>query len=231
MRITQIVKALPFLPASWISSKIYQNKTQEESQIRLEKWSTLILKVLGYQLQVRGVENVPTQETIYFVSNHQGTLDPALILASSPVHLAFISKKENETLPIFGRWACNIGTIHFDRESREGNVHMLREAARELKQGKNLLVFPEGTRSMGDIMHDFKAGALLPAYLSKATIVPIALKKSYSFDIKGDKTKRLGIEYGKPIRPEEYKKMDQEDLAQQLHDWIQSRIDISPEDK
>ena len=65
-------------------------------------------------------------------------------------------------MPIFGRWACNIGTIHFDRESREGNVHMLREAARELKQGKNLLVFPEGTRSMGDTMHDFKAGALLP---------------------------------------------------------------------
>ena len=59
MRITQIVKALPFLPASWISSKIYQNKTQEESQIRLEKWSTLILKVLGYRLQVQGVENVP----------------------------------------------------------------------------------------------------------------------------------------------------------------------------
>ena len=84
---------------------------------------------------------------------------------------------------------------------------------------------------MGDTMHDFKAGALLPAYLSKATIVPIVLKKSYSFDIKGDKTKVLGIEYGKPIRPEEYKNMDQEDLAQQLHDWIQSRIEISPEDK
>lgn len=81
-------------------------------------------------------------------------------------------------MPIFGRWARNIGTIHFDRESREGNVHMLREAARELKQKKNLLVFPEGTRSKGDTMNEFKAGALLPAYLSKATIVPVALKKS-----------------------------------------------------
>lgn len=80
-------------------------------------------------------------------------------------------------MPIFGRWARNIGTIHFDRESREGNVHMLREAARELKQKKNLLVFPEGTRSKGDTMNEFKAGALLPAYLSKATIVPVALKK------------------------------------------------------
>ena len=39
------------------------------------------------------------------------------------------------------------------------------------------------------------------------------------------------IEYGKPIRASEYKKISQEDLAKELHDWIQSRIDISPEDK
>ena len=109
-------------------------------------------------------------------------------------------------MPIFGRWARNIGTIHFDRESREGNVYMLREAARELKQKKNLLVFPEGTRSKGDTMNEFKAGALLPAYLSKATIVPVALKKAYTLDISSDHTKQLEIEYGKPIRASEYKK-------------------------
>ena len=154
-----------------------RKKDQLEAQVRLEKWSRFILKYLGYDLSVKGIETIPKGETIYFVSNHQGTLDPALVLASCPVHLAFISKKENETMPIFGRWARNIGTIHFDRESREGNVHMLREAARELKQKKNLLVFPEGTRSKGDTMNEFKAGALLPAYLSKATIVPVALKK------------------------------------------------------
>lgn len=231
MKASKIIRALPVLPVAWISSKIYEKKSQLEAQVRLEKWSRFILKYLGYDLSVKGIETIPKGETIYFVSNHQGTLDPALVLASCPVHLAFISKKENETMPIFGRWARNIGTIHFDRESREGNVYMLREAARELKQKKNLLVFPEGTRSKGDTMNEFKAGALLPAYLSKATIVPVALKKAYTLDISSDHTKQLEIEYGKPIRASEYKKISQEDLAKELHDWIQSRIDISPEDK
>ena len=231
MKWTKIVRVVPILPAAWISSKIYEKREQEQAQIRLEKWSRFLLRYLGYDLCVRGQENVPQQETIYFVSNHQGTLDPALVLASCPVHLAFISKKENETMPIFGRWARNIGTIHFDRDSREGNVHMLREAARELKQKKNLLVFPEGTRSKGDAMNEFKAGSLLPAYLTKATIVPVVLKNAYTLDVGTSHSKKLEIEYGKPIRAEEYKKISQEDLAKDLHDWIQSRIEISPEDK
>lgn len=230
MNIVKLILALPILPFAWISSLIYKNKSTLQAQVRLEKWSRFILKYLGYTLAVKGKDNVPVNETVYFVCNHQGTLDPALILASSPVHLAFISKKENEKMPIFGRWACNIGTIHFDRNSREGNVHMLRETIRELKQGKNLLIFPEGTRSKGNSMHDFKAGALMPAYMAKATIVPIVINHSYALDVK-DKIKHLSIEYGKPLRHEDYKSIKQEELAIKLHDWILERIDTSPLDK
>ena len=231
MKTIKIIKVLPVFIFAWISSLIYEKKTQEESQIRLEKWSRFVLKYLGYDLTVKGAKQIPKKETIYFVSNHQGTLDPVLVLASCPVHLAFISKKENEFLPVFGRWARNIGTIHFDRESREGNVHMLRQAARELKQKKNFLIFPEGTRSKGDMMNEFKPGALLPAYLSKATIVPVVLKKAYVLDTDIKNIKNLEIEYGKPIHADEYKKISQEEFAKELHDWIQGRIDISPEDK
>lgn len=93
MKTSKIIRALPVLPVAWISSKIYEKKSQLEAQVRLEKWSRFILKYLGYDLSVKGIETIPKGETIYFVSNHQGTLDPALVLASCPVHLAFISKK------------------------------------------------------------------------------------------------------------------------------------------
>lgn len=231
MNTKKILRALPLLPFAWLSSLIYAKKTQEESQKRLERWSRFTLRFLGYDLEVKGKENVPLNETCYFVCNHQGTIDPAVILAGCPVHLAFISKKENETMPIFGRWALNIGTIHFDRDSREGNVHMLREAARELKQKKNLLVFPEGTRSKANRLNEFKAGALLPAYLSKATIVPMALTNAFCLDVKHDHTKKLTLEFGKPIRADEYKKISQEDLAKDIHDWISGRMEISAEAK
>ena len=58
------------------------------------------------------------------------------IICETP--LSFISKIENESIPLLGMWAVNIGTIHFDRETREGNVHMLREAIRALKKKKSI---------------------------------------------------------------------------------------------
>ena len=58
------------------------------------------------------------------------------IICETP--LSFISKIENESIPLLGMWAINIGTIYFDRETREGNVHMLREAIRALKKKKSI---------------------------------------------------------------------------------------------
>ena len=75
MRKIYMVKALPFLPAAWLSSLIYAKKTEEESQVRLKKWSRLILKVLGLHLEIQGQDHIPKDRTIYFVCNHQGTLD------------------------------------------------------------------------------------------------------------------------------------------------------------
>ena len=98
MKTTDFLKALPLLPASWLSSLIQQNKPLPQRQQRAEQWAKSLLKTLGYSLTVKGVENIPLDETIYFVSNHQGTLDPVLVLASCPVHVAFISKKENEKI-------------------------------------------------------------------------------------------------------------------------------------
>lgn len=91
------------------------------------------------------------------------------IICETP--LSFISKIENESIPLLGMWAVNIGTIHFDRETREGNVHMLRETIRAFK--KNLLIFPEGTRLKSDELNEFKDKAFRPAIMAKSIMYPL----------------------------------------------------------
>ena len=59
MKTSKIIRALPVLPVAWVSSKIYEKKSQLEAQVRLEKWSRFILKYLGYDLSVKGVETIP----------------------------------------------------------------------------------------------------------------------------------------------------------------------------
>lgn len=224
MTFFQIFRTIFILPFAWASALLCRRKPMEVRYKKLQGWSLFIIKCLGYELTAQGIENIPEDEPILFVSNHQGTLDPALVIATCSKPMAFISKKKNEKLPVFGSWAISIGVIHFDHETRAGNVFMLREAARELKSGKRLLVFPEGTRSKGDKMNPFKAGALQPAYLAKATIVPVTLNNAYCIDDKKDKNKSLRISYGKPIRHEEYKQYPYDEMADIVYSEIEKNI-------
>ena len=220
----QILRVAHLLPGAWIISRRSSMDEWEKNYRVLQRYSRKAIKAFGFELHVQGAEDLPTQGPLFFVSNHQGTLDPAPIVASCPIPLAFISKKENESIPLLGRWAQLIGTIHFDRETREGNVHMLRESARRLKQGKKLLIFPEGTRSKGDEMHAFKMGSLQPAYMGKAAIVPVTLKHCYALDEKKSHIRSISVIYGKPIPYEEYGKIKQEELLTRLHDEIQRNV-------
>lgn len=224
MTFLQIVKCILIIPLIWIQSIICTHKTLKQRYLIIQKWSRFLIRYLGYDLTIEGVENIPNNEAVYFVSNHQGTLDPALIVASSPVPVSFISKKENEKLPIFGCVAKNLETIHFDRDSREGNIFMLREATRYLKAGKNLLIFSEGTRSKGDEMNEFKIGSLQPAYLGKATLVPVTLNNAYCIDDKKDKNKHLKITYGKAIPYEEYKQFKHPEMTQIMFEKVKGKI-------
>ena len=117
------------------------------------------------------------------------------IICETP--LSFISKIENESIPLLGMWAVNIGTILFDRETREGNVHMLRETIRALK--KNLLIFPEGTRSKSDELNEFKDKAFRPAIMAKSIIVPVTLNGAYCLDRKDINIKELKITFNNPF--------------------------------
>lgn len=224
MNIVQLIKIIIIFPFVGISAILQKNKSLEIRYQKAQKWSQWVIKYLGYTLEVEGIENIPMNGALYFVSNHQGTIDPALVVASCPRIVSFISKKENEKIPVLGQWAKNIDTIHFDRESREGNVHMLREALRYLKKEKNLLIFPEGTRSKSKQMNPFKEGALQPAYLGKATIVPVTLNNAFCLNVKKNKIKQLKITYGQAISYEQYKDMKYADLSNYLHQEIKKNI-------
>ena len=191
----QILRVAHLLPGAWIISRRRSMDEWEKNYRVLQRYSRKAIKAFGFELHVQGAEELPTQGPLFFVSNHQGTLDPAPIVASCPIPLAFISKKENESIPLLGRWAQLIGTIHFDRETREGNE-----------------------------MHAFKMGSLQPAYMGKAAIVPVTLKHCYALDEKKSHIRSISVIYGKPIPYEEYGKIKQEELLTRLHDEIQRNV-------
>lgn len=225
MRIFPIIKCIPYIPYLYFKGK--KKRSMEENYKICHKYANILLKQMGYTFKVEGYDLIKDLKGVYFVSNHQGTIDPALIVAACETPLSFISKIENESIPLLGMWAVNIGTIHFDRDTREGNVHMLREAIRALKKNRNLLIFPEGTRSKRDELNEFKDKAFQPAIMAKSIIVPVTLNGAYCLDRKDIHIKELKITFDKPIYYEQYSKMNREELSEYVYQKIKSHINLS----
>ncbi|HCT63282.1 MAG TPA: 1-acyl-sn-glycerol-3-phosphate acyltransferase [Erysipelotrichaceae bacterium] len=188
----------------------------------LQKSCQNLLKVMGIKLEVVISSKIDISEPYYLVSNHQGTFDPILIMASSPFAHSFISKKENLKIPVVKTWGKLIEFITFDRSNFEQNVAMLRQATRTLKEGKSLLIFPEGTRSRGENLLPFKEKALSPAYFAKRGIVPLSLKNAYTLDKFGFKQYKITLTYHEPISYSVLSEMSYLECAKVLSEIIAS---------
>jgi 1-acyl-sn-glycerol-3-phosphate acyltransferase len=124
-----------------------------------------------FGLRVRGAEHVPASGPALIVSNHQSILDPPIIGGAARRQIYFLAKAELFRIPMFGSL---IRALHARPVRREGSdPGALRTAAQLLGEGKALLVFPEGTRSLNGRLGEGKPGVGMLAVTSGAPVVPV----------------------------------------------------------
>lgn len=174
------------------------------------------------ELKAEGLENLPTEGGVLFASNHQSWNDVQVIGATSPRRLRFLAKAEFETWPIL-RHLISLTDSPFIR--RGGDNNGLATAAEWMRDGKALVIFPEGTiPGEEDIMrHEVQpgtgllrghTGAVRLAIEAGVPIVPIGVSGTgASFPpevyprleiLEGPKPVPVTVRYGKPISYEEY---------------------------
>ena len=123
-----------------------------------------------FGLRVRGAEHIPSSGPALIVSNHQSILDPPVIGGAARRQIYFLAKAELFRIPLFGRL---IRAVHARPVRREGSdPRALRTAALLLEEGKALLIFPEGTRSLDGRLGEGKPGVGMLAITSGAPVVP-----------------------------------------------------------
>ena len=96
-----------------------------------------------------------------------------------PGDKAFVAKKELEKVPLLGYWMKLDGCLFLDRKDIKQSVGVIMQAADKLKEGMNMVIFPEGTRSKGGPVKEFKAGSFKPAIKAGVPIVPVTLDGTY----------------------------------------------------
>lgn len=140
--------------------------------------SQKLIKLSDSTVNVHGLENIP-KGPVLFVSNHQSNMDIAIICGFIDKPKGFIAKKELKKLPLINKWITLAGSIYLDRENPRKSMEGILEGIKTLKNGHSLVVFPEGTRSRGDKMGEFKSGSFKLATKSKVPIVPLTIDGTY----------------------------------------------------
>jgi 1-acyl-sn-glycerol-3-phosphate acyltransferase len=115
--------------------------------------------VFGVKVKLKGIENLPETNNICFVSNHQGLADIPLIVGFIPKKVGFIAKKELGRIPFLNIWMKALGCILINRKDIRQSLKVIEKGASQIDRGHPMVIFPEGTRSRGSQMGNFKAGA------------------------------------------------------------------------
>ncbi|MDX1660404.1 MAG: lysophospholipid acyltransferase family protein [Gemmatimonadota bacterium] len=165
-------------------------------------WSRWILALLGIDVAVEGRDRLDRRTTYLFMSNHMSTFDIFALFVATEHPLRMVAKRELFFIPIFGwsLWMC--GFIPIDRSDREKAIESLEEAARRIREGISVLVFPEGTRSRTGTLRPFKKGGFMLALKAGAPVVPVVVLGTQEIMQKGSLEVRKGtitVRFGEPI--------------------------------
>lgn len=228
--VTMVLKNFPIVPGAWQKLCRYAKHPEKYSEEEMYRHIQYILKraVKGgnIDLQASGTENIPKEGGFMLYANHQGMFDVLAVAVTCDIPVGAVLKKELYDIPFLHQVAICTRSFPMDREDVRQSLTVIQSVIREVKAGRNYLIFPEGTRSRnGNQMGQFHSGSFRCATKSKCPIVPVALVDSFKvLDQKGSKPVTVQIHYLKPICWEEYGNLKTTELAALVKERIAQAI-------
>lgn len=190
---------------------------KEKVQVKLPKswfgrkptnWFSKIMLKLAFRFKTYGTENMPEGPCI-FAPNHQSYLDALLLSASLPGRFIndtfFYAKAEHLRKWWQRRFADKHNVIIMDINA---DLKLsLQKLASALSQGKKIILFPEGTRTLDGKLGDFKKTFAILAKELHVPVIPVSIKGAFEALPRGRFMPRfrqnISVDFLNPIMPSE----------------------------
>jgi long-chain acyl-CoA synthetase len=173
----------------------------------LGKVAAVFLRIF-FDLRVTGKEKLPQSGPFILSPNHQSFLDGPVVASQIPWRLFknmfYVGTSEIFSQGFFKHLGRTFSLVPVDPDSNL--VNAMRAGAYGLKEGKNLVLYPEGERSIDGTPKKFKKGAAILAAHLKVPIYPVAIEGFYEAWPRNRKLPRLAklrVRFGDPIEPPE----------------------------
>ncbi|HZV71873.1 MAG TPA: lysophospholipid acyltransferase family protein [Saprospiraceae bacterium] len=168
-----IVSSIAFLMVMIVGLFPVKKEKKYKLGLRIRKvWSKICLWILNYQVEIRG--EFPTDRNYLFVGNHRSSLDPFVFLAhgmGNPV-----SRGDVRKYPIVGKGAEVTGIIFVDKESKSSRGATKEAIYQALKNGKSIMIYPEGKTGAQPLTATFQKGSYEQAAELHVPVVPFAIE-------------------------------------------------------
>lgn len=191
------------------------SKTGNLPHILARFWGNTILWVTGIRVTVKGASSLDPEKPYIYMVNHQSNADIPILLGRLPAQFRWLAKAELFKIPVFSRAMKGCGYISINRSDRKSAFESLDRAAKTIREGTSVLIFPEGTRSMDGEIHSFKKGGFVLAVDAGVPIVPIVINGSRSVMPKKNvliKPARIEMDILDSIKTSHYTRKNKDDL-------------------
>jgi 1-acyl-sn-glycerol-3-phosphate acyltransferase len=186
-------------------------------------WARGCVWASGSNLKVLGAENLHKHKVAVYASNHTSYMDTPVIFATLPFQFRILARRDLWRIPFIGWYLNRSGQMPIDTENPRATLSSLGAAARTLRSGMSLFVFPEGKRTPNGELQPFLSGAVYLAIRAQIPLVPMALSGVYELlpiHTRHFFPSELTLNVGEPI-PTVGKSLRQvEELTEQLHSAV-----------
>ncbi len=207
--------------------KIFKDEETSRKYVlnEVRKFGIRAFSWLFSKVVVDGQENIPDEGPFIVVSNHQSLMDIPLILGYV-ARGGFIAKKELSWVPGVSWFVRYMGGVFIERGNIKQTASVIKTVLRNLRNGINYIVFPEGTRTEDGSVRDFKRGSLALALKTGVKILPVGIwgtmflvpKKSLLFN-----PGKVYLKILPPVDPRDFK--NEEELIKYVRNEIIAAVE------
>jgi 1-acyl-sn-glycerol-3-phosphate acyltransferase len=186
-------------------------------------WARGLAGFWGVDLEVFGAEHMAPETSYVVMANHASYADIVALFIALPIIPGFMAKRELLRVPFLAAALRAGGHVIVDRGQHDKAMKVIESAARQVREGKTVLIFPEGTRSDSETVGDFKSGGFRLARSAGVPIIPVGLRGTGKIGPRNSLLfwpGKVEVHIGEPLLPAETQGLDHNALMQRVRGRI-----------